>query len=234
MPNYIFSSYDIVAPHELNDITKFAIYNAIERAGRTCYKSEDNMKMTMHSAAKFVQAMVKNGHHAMLEHAKMTVIFTVDRGVTHELVRHRVASYAQESTRYCNYSKNGAVTFICPSKIFTTGDVSEILLEWYQAATDSERHYLRMLELGATPEQARTVLITSTKADIVLTANMREWRHIFELRAAGTTGKPHPQMLEVMVPLLQEVAEFMPELFGDIWDQVPDDVKSTYGRSEES
>lgn len=219
----IYPSYEILRPQKLDEASKLAIYKAIERAGRNCYRSE--WKMTDDSAARFVKNMVRNGHHAMLEFADMTVLFTADRGITHELVRHRVASYAQESTRYCNYRKFSEVKFICPSEIFTGEHKAELLEEWAQACTEAEQHYLKMLMLGATPEQARTVLNTSLASNIVIKANMREWRHIFELRALGISGKPHPQMREIMVPLLKEVAEFMPELFGDIWTRCEQRLK---------
>ena len=217
------------------------IYRKIELAGRTCYKSED--RMTDESAAKFVANIVKNGHEAMLEHASMTVLFTVDRGVSHELVRHRLASFAQESTRYCNYSQSkfgNEIAVIEPIffrqiseeyKRILNGayeDVNDALsnirmtdaikryARWYETCKSSEHGYFQMIELGATPQEARSVLPNSLKTDIIVTANMREWRHILALRAAGVTGKPHPQMSEVMIPLAGELAEYMPELFGDI------------------
>ncbi len=190
------------------------IYKRIEYAGRTCYKSESNI--TDESAEKFVRNLVKNGHEAMLEHSSMTVIFTVDRGVSHELVRHRIASFAQESTRYCNYSKDrfgNELTFIKPC-FWEEG--SDHYNEWLTAMQIAETAYLNMIKEGVPPEQARTVLPNSLKTEIVVTANMREWRNIFKLRAAGITGKPHPQMLEVMVPLLKLVKEKLPALFEDI------------------
>ena len=146
----------------------------------------------------------------------MTVIFTVDRGVSHELVRHRIASFAQESTRYCNYSKDkfgNELTFIKPC-FWEEG--SDHYNEWLTAMQIAETTYLNMIKEGVPPEQARAVLPNSLKTEIVVTANMREWRNIFKLRAAGITGKPHPQMLEVMVPLLKLVKEKLPALFEDI------------------
>lgn len=214
MAEFVFSSYEIIRPEKLDEESIKDIYRSIERAGRTCYKSES--RITDDSAAKFVAAMVRNGHEAMLEHAGMTVNFTVDRGITHELVRHRIASFGQESTRYCNYGNFRNVTFINPIDCFPEENREEIMKEWTQACKDAEEHYLKMLLLGASPEMARTVLNSSTKADIVVTANMREWRHIFKLRAVGTTGRPHPQMVECMMPLLEQVGKAMPELFGDI------------------
>jgi thymidylate synthase (FAD) len=191
-----------------------AIYRNIELAGRTCYKSED--KITSESAKKFVKALVKRGHEAMLEHASMTVRFTVDRGVSHEIVRHRIASFAQESTRYCRYSDEkfgNELTFIKP---FFWDEHSKEYKTWQATMFTCEAAYMHLINQGATPEQARSVLPNSLKTEIVVTATMREWRHIFKLRAIGTTGKPHPQMEEVMMPLFKQCKELMPELFGDI------------------
>lgn len=224
--NKIQPGYTILRPLDLAGAGKAEIYKAIETAGRTCYKSESNI--TEESAAKFVQGLVKRHHEAMLEHASMTVRFTVDRGVTHEIVRHRLASFAQESTRYCNYSKekfSSEVTYIDLDggmrRDPVTGQLPEgtleaIYKEWLEACEDAQRHYMKMLELGASPQIARSVLNNSTKAELIVTANMREWRHFLMLRAAGVTGQPHPQMLEVAVPLAKELASVMPELFGDV------------------
>lgn len=191
-----------------------AIYRNIEIAGRTCYKSED--KITNDSARKFVRALVKSGHEAMIEHASMTVRFTVDRGVSHELVRHRIASFAQESSRYCNYSKDKFGSEITVIKPFYLQEETLAYDTWYQACIHAENAYFTMLECGNTPEEARSVLPNSVKTEVVMTMNMREARHFFKLRAAGETGRPHPQMLEVTIPLLKQCQELMPELFDDI------------------
>lgn len=129
-----------------------------------------------------------------------TMLFTEDRGVTHEQVRHRPVSYAQESTRYVNYSRGkygSEITVISPS-FFEGEDKKELYQEWEAAMNDAEKHYLKLIEMGAVAQEARTVLPQSTKADIVVTATEEEWRHILNLRLFGTTGKPHPQMKEVM------------------------------------
>lgn len=186
----------------------------IEMAGRTCYKSED--KITHDSARKFVRQIVKSHHDAMLEHAGLTVRFIVDRGVSHELVRHRLASFAQESTRYCNYSQNKfdkELTFIRPY-FFAEG--SSEYQTWWNAMRGAEDAYLALLEMGRTPQEARCVLPNSLKTEVVMTANMREWRHFLNLRAIGTTGVPHPQMKEVAMGLLGELQAKLPELFDDI------------------
>jgi thymidylate synthase (FAD) len=180
---------------------------AIERIGRTCYKSED--KITEVSAAKFVEMLVKRGHLAMIEHAVMSVRFVTDRGVSHELVRHRIASFAQESTRYVNYgSKDGECTFVKPCWI-GQNDVAD--QAWVRACSESEGSYLSLLRLGQTPQQARQVLNNSTKTEIVITANFREWRHFLKLRAVEKAA--HPQMRALTIPLYEELRRDMPEIF---------------------
>lgn len=187
------------------------ILKKIERVARVCYKSED--KITDGSAEKMVKALIKRGHEAMLEHFSFSVKFIVDRGVSHELVRHRVASFAQESTRYCNYGHEGEITVIKPLYL---SDVREDYNIWRKACVVAEKQYLDMLAYGFTPQEARAVLPNSLKTEVVMTANLREWRHFFSLRACGTTGKPHPQMLEVTVPLLKEIKSLIPVVFDDL------------------
>ena len=205
----IKAGFEIMDPVEAS-----YIYKRIEQAGRTCYKSES--AITDESSERFVRNLIKRGHEAMLEHASITVKFTVDRGVSHELVRHRLASFAQESTRYCNYSKDKfgrELTFIKPC-FFEEGTAK--YSAWVDAMKLAESFYLSMIDYGATPQEARSVLPNSLKTEVVMTANIREWRHILNLRAAGVTGAPHPQMLEVMVPLLKEMKTKLPALFDDI------------------
>ena len=231
----------VLSPDLDNPNAAKELYKKLELAGRTCYKSED--KITDESAAAFVADCIRRGHEAMIEHASMTVKFVVDRGVSHELVRHRIASFAQESTRYCNYSKDkfgNEITVIEP--VFfkdIAPDRKKYLLHqfqytgndpllpnlteherayagWVYGCTTSETAYFGMLDDGCSPQEARSVLPNSLKTEVIMTANMREWRHFFKLRAAGVTGKPHPQMLEVAIPLLNQCKTVFPELFGDI------------------
>lgn len=197
------------------------ILKKIEKIARVCYKSEDNIAEG--TAERMVRALIKRGHEAMLEHFSFSIKFIVDRGVSHEIVRHRVASYAQESTRYCNYGNNGGeITVIEPcylkldGKELPTEHWAERYGAWKEACRQAEHSYLRMLEDGATPQEARAVLPTSLKTEVVMTANLREWRHFFKLRAVGTTGKPHPQMAEVAIPLLKELQELIPVVFEDL------------------
>ena len=208
------ASYEIIYPDLDDPETAPNIYKRIEKIGRTCYKSED--KITDGSAEKFIRGLIKSDHTAMIEHAYMTVKFICDRGVSHELVRHRLASFAQESQRYCAYNKDKFghdVTFIWPC--YFKNASHEVMNRWLEDVRDAEKTYFELLNT-CSPEEARAVLPNSTKTEIVVTANMREWRHIFKLRALGTTGKPHPQMLELMVPLANECAMKLPAIFGDL------------------
>lgn len=203
--------YEILTPITGDELKR------IEIAGRTCYKSED--KITDDSAAKFVRGLIKGGHEAMLEHSQLSVRFVVDRGVSHELVRHRIASFAQESTRYCNYSKdkfNGELTFIKPC---FWDEECELFWNWRNAMLSAERAYLSLIANDAKPEEARTVLPNSLKTEVVMTANYREWRNFFKLRAARYTGPAHPQMEEIAVPLLRELNSKIPVVFSDIWGE---------------
>lgn len=185
----------------------------IEKIGRICYKSEEKITEDGESAKKFVKMLIDRGHEAMIEHSSLSVKFTVDRGVSHELVRHRIASFAQESTRYCNYSKDkfdNGITFIKP---FFFENVSERYMEWEEAMNVAEQTYLKLLDLGATPQEARSVLPNSTKTEITITANYREWRNFFKLRIAKAA---HPQMVQVTRPLLRELKTRLPIIFDDI------------------
>lgn len=203
-------SYEI-----LTDISEGGIKELqhIEKIGRVCYKSEDKITEDGESAKKFVKILIDRTHEAMIEHSVLSVKFIVDRGVSHELVRHRIASFAQESTRYCNYSKDkfdNGITFIKP---FFFDESSEQYRLWKRVIEESEYCYLHLLENGATPQEARSVLPNSTKTEITITANYREWRNFFKLRADKAA---HPQMREVVVPLLLELRSKLPVVFDDI------------------
>lgn len=208
----------------------------IEAVGRECYQSADVITQDGSTAKMFVKMLIDRGHEAMLEHSQLSVMFAVDRGVSHELVRHRIASFAQESTRYCNYSKGkfgGEITVVSPeqvmrdrigTKVKVDGEevevdiyrVNEWLIEWAKAVATAEEHYMALVNNGCPPELARSVLPHSVKTSITITANYREWRNFFKLRAADITGKAHPQMKEVTVPLLSEVQSLIPVVFDDI------------------
>lgn len=188
-----------------------AILRHIEQCGRVCYKSEGNIADG--SAEKFVAAIIKRGHEAVLEHACITVKFTVDRGVSHEIVRHRLAAYCQESTRYCNYSKKGFGSEISVIKPLYLKEGTAAWDQWEWACKAAEKAYFQMLNTGYAPQEARAVLPNSLKTEVVMTANIREWRHFFRLRTAAAA---HPQMREVTIPLLRRMKELIPVVFDDI------------------
>lgn len=199
-------SVEILTPIDGEGILKM-----LEAVGRTCYKSED--KIQEGSAEKFISNIIKRGHEAVIEHYNITVKFICDRGVTHEIVRHRLASYCQESTRYCNYANdkfNGEITVIKPMFLEVGTDGWEL---WHDACAMTEKFYFDLLDFGCTPQEARAVLPNSLKTELVMTANIREFRHFFNLRCSKAA---HPQMREVANMLLKEFKERIPVLFDDI------------------
>lgn len=245
----IKASYKILTPINGEDILK-----QIEFAARTCYKSEDKIKYDdsgwnkpnetsiAKSARILIPKLINRRHEAMLEFGgNITVKFICDRGVSHELVRHRIASFAQESTRYCNYGKDKHIQFIIPCWFgkdwinnleelkCTTADINTIpcniddtdsnlvkcftVKEWCYQMANAEISYNTLLTKGWSPQQARSVLPNSLKTEINVSANIREWRYIFKLRTAKAA---HPQMKEVMIPLLNEFKSKIPLLFDDI------------------
>lgn len=200
-PSFVFE--DVIRPDEI--IAK------IERAGRTCYKSEG--RIAEGTAEKFIASIVKRGHESVLEHASVTVRLICDRGVTHEIVRHRIASYSQESTRYCNYSGDKFGNEITVIRPFFWNDDPEKFEIWKNAMLATEKAYNDLIAAGATAQEARSVLPNSLKTEIVMTMNIREWRHFLKLRTAPAA---HPQMREAAIPLLREFQKLLPSLFSDI------------------
>lgn len=201
----------------------------VNQAASLCYNT--GVKYSIPEQEVRVRSLIKAGHESVIEHVSVTCLFAVDRGVTHELVRHRLCSFTQASTRYCDYSggrEGGHITFVIPpwiegiepgiydpsNKLPLIDDEGENL--WLCQMADAEKTYRRLRARGWAPEKARTVLPHSTASKIVCTANMRNWRHIMKLRAVGTTGRPHPQMVEVMAPLLAKFKEKYPAFFYDI------------------
>lgn len=192
-----------------------AALSVIEQAGRTCYKSEH--KMQEGSAGDFIRRILRSGHESVIEHGSVTVRFICDRGVSHELVRHRLAAYSQESTRYANYARErfgSEISVIRPT--FWSEDSREFAL-WQEAMEKCEAAYMELLSQGAKPQQARAVLPNSLKTEVVMTANFREWRHVFRLRCSRAA---HPQIREVMLPLLEEMNKRFPPLFEDVYEEV--------------
>lgn len=182
----------------------------LERCARICYKSEDRMGDDFNP--RFLESILARGHESVIEHEKVTVMFVVDRGVSHEIVRHRIASYSQESTRYCNYSQDKFGREITLIEPYFLQDQETYSL-WKKACQAAEDCYIEMLDKGCSPQEARSVLPNSLKTEIAVTFNMREWRHFFHLRCAGPA---HPQMRQVAIPLLLLFKESFPVLFDDI------------------
>ena len=198
-----------------DEINSEEILKKIEKAGRTCYKSDE--KSTADSSRDFIRKIIASGHETVIEHEKVTVRVICDRGISHEIVRHRIASYSQESTRYCNYTKNkfgSEITVIEPCfwKSGSETDKEKNTI-WKNSIEVTEKAYLKLIELGASPQEARSILPNSLKTEIVMTMNLREWRHFFKLR---TSKKAHPQIREIAMPLLSEFKKRIPVIFDDI------------------
>ena len=188
--------------------------DVIEKAARTCYRSEDRITDDGSSDQKIKEMLTTLGHTAMLEHSVLSVEFTTDRAIANELTRHRLCSFAQESTRYCNYSKDkfgNELTFVKPEWLRDYYTLEAGV--WSVACLIAENNYLALLKEGLKPEDARCVLPLSLATKLVMTTNYAEWRHILKLR---TSKAAHPQMRALMIPLLKELQETIPVIFDDI------------------
>ena len=185
---------------------KDEVYKKIELAGRTSYKSEK--RITENSAEKFIRMLLRRGHESVLEHHSITVKFIIDRGISHELVRHRIASYTQESTRYVNYNKKDEYVFIKPE---TLND--EQINVFKKALRQSVEMYNKLIQDNVKPEIARNVLPNALKTEVVTTMNIRSWRNFFNLRTDITA---HPQMRIIACKLLNLFKKEYPALFDDI------------------
>lgn len=178
----------------------------LERAGRVCYKSEKRITST--SAPKFIRMLRDRGHYAMIEHAVASAIIVGDRGMTHELIRHRIAAFAQESTRYCNYSKgkfSGEITVVSPD-----GMTADQEYNWYSAMMSAQQHYMHGLALGMKSEIARGMLPINLKAEIVITANLREWMHVFDMRCDTPA---HPVIRKCSLEILRSFNKRLPSIY---------------------
>lgn len=223
------TAYTIIDPHtDILTQIKGNEYSLIEEAARTCYKSEgSNPDNDPEISKRFVKGLIKRGHEAMLEHSILSVRFVTDRGVSHEIIRHRHFSFAQESTRYVDYNdggKAGGLVFIRP---FWYNDASfndQKVFDEYLTSAVSTYNYFR--DGGHTPQECRDVLPNCTKTEIVVTGNYREWRHFFKLRAANTTGPAHPNMNRVACPLLVMLHELVPVVFDDIYEVMTNDKQA--------
>lgn len=182
----------------------------IEYCARLCYKSEN--KACGCNSANFLQSIIKNGHESVIEHEKITAFFVVDRGVSHEIVRHRIASFSQESTRYCNYSSDKFENEITVIKPFFYKENSQEYEIWKKACLSCEDAYIKLTQTGS-PQQARSILPNSLKTEIAVTLNFRQWRHFLKLRAAADA---HPQIQQVSIPLLMLLKNKFPVLFESV------------------
>lgn len=191
----------------VDSINGNTILKKLEAAGRTCYKSEN--KMTEDSAANFVRNLIKRGHESVLEHVSITVRIITDRGISHEIVRHRLASYSQESTRYCNY-KDKEIEFVLPYDI---DPETKIFDYWKLSCQASETDYKVLIAEGVAPQTARSILPNCLKTELVMTCNLREWRHFFKMRCAPGA---HPDMKYLATIMLHDFQEKIPVVFDDI------------------
>jgi len=215
MVKIIKQSYEI-----LTDLDGLVILKNIEKAARTCYKSEHLIIEDGESAKKLVKNLVERGHTAMLEHGGMiSVKIICNRGLTHELVRHRLCSYAQESTRYCDYSKDkhgNEITVIRPLNFHSYSSIekeNQIYWAWCQAMDAAEQSYFRLRKLGVSPQIARGVLPIDIKTEIIISTNPTEWRHILKLR---TSPAAHPQIRAIMIGILKDFKNKIPIIFDDL------------------
>ena len=202
----------------LTDTSYETMLRKIERIGRVCYKSEDKIKDG--SAESFIRGIIKHGHESVIEHESISVRVVCDRGVTHEIVRHRIASYSQESTRYCNYTSDKFSNQISCIDL-ATGFHYDLNNEadrkkweiWRSAMEAAEKHYFALIEAGAKPDEARSVLPNSLKTEIVMTMDLREWRHFIRLRGSKAA---HPQIAEITAQIREEFVKRYPVFFEDL------------------
>jgi len=180
------------------------ILEKLERIGRISHKSEE--KISKGSAEKFIKKLLQLKHESVLEHEKITVKIVCDRGISHEIVRHRIASYTQESTRYCAYKE---LEIILPQEIKDNKEAKKLFLE---SIKQIEKNYLELLSLGIKPEIARNILPHALKTELYCTFNLREWRHIFELRCSENA---HPQIRRIFLKILKIFQKKIPVIFDD-------------------
>lgn len=195
---------------EVEKIDGIQIMKKIERACRTCYRSEGNISED--SYKNLLKNCINRGHESVLEHEKVTIRMYCDIGVYKDLTRHRFASFSIESTRYCSYDKDkygNEIKCINPSYI----EDKAVYEEWKKSMEEIEKRYMKMKELGATTDMCRLILPHSTAAEVTMTADIREWKHILELR---TSNKAHPAIRQLLIPLLKYFQKEMPEIFKNV------------------
>lgn len=203
--NVVKSSVSLEFPKSEYEVKN--MLRLVEQAARTCYKSQVGPELN----TEFIHILLQREHLSVLEHSLVSLKVVCDRGISHEFVRHRIASYSQESTRYCNYSHNkfgSEITVVKPSFL---KEGTDLYNTWYQSCLDSERAYFKMLNLGAKPEEARDVLPTSLKTEFIVSMNFRNWMHFLKLRYSK---EAHPQMREVAMMANMILSEVFPIIFG--------------------
>lgn len=209
---------------EIESFNGKEIMQNIEKACRTCYRSEDNI--TEDSYKSLLKNCINRGHESVLEHEKITITMICDIGVYKDLTRHRIASYSIESTRYCNYSKDkfdNQIKFIKPVfyKDWKSKDLNEVIKDkelykcylWENCMQNIEQDYNAMSEIEALPDEMRMLLPHSTAAKVTMTANIREWKHILSLRCSSHA---HPAVQQLLIPFLLKLKEEMPEIFDSV------------------
>lgn len=221
----------IIEPHVevISEIDGDKILKQIERCARNCYKSEGNISEDTTSAVKMISKLIELNHTAMIEFADIIVNLICDIGVYKDLTRHRHCSFAIESTRYCNYSKGKFGNEISVIKPCNMDENSGIYHTWLKSMTDMEKAYMQMAELGALPDQLRMVLPHSCATSVMMKANIREWRHIFQLRCAK---QAHPSVRQIMLLTLNEFHNKIPVLFDDLFSEYKQDIIDTYSKLE--
>jgi thymidylate synthase (FAD) len=213
----------------VSEINSDKMLKQIEKCVRNCYKSENNITEDTTSAVKMIGKLIEMGHTAMIEFADVIVNLHCDVGVYKDLTRHRHCSFAIESTRYCNYSKGKFGNEISVIKPCNMDENSGIYHTWLKAMNDMERAYMQMAEIGATPDQLRMILPHSTAASVMMKANIREWRHIFNLRCAKAA---HPSVRQIMLMTLNEFHNKIPVLFDDLYEQFKFDIDDVNNKKD--
>lgn len=213
----------------VSEINSDKMLKQIEKCARNCYKSENNITEDTTSAVKMIGKLIEMGHTAMIEFADVIVNLHCDVGVYKDLTRHRHCSFAIESTRYCNYSKGKFGNEISVIKPCNMDENSGIYHTWLKAMNDMERAYMQMAEIGATPDQLRMILPHSTAASVMMKANVREWRHIFNLRCAKAA---HPSVRQIILMTLNEFHNKIPVLFDDLYEQFKFDIDDVNNKKD--
>lgn len=209
----------------LTDIDGDKVLKHIEKCGRTCYQSYQNETEDTTSAKNMIQMLIKMGHESVLEHFLITIKAKIDVGNYKDLTRHRHASFSIESTRFCNYSKGkfgNELTVIQPCNIDKDSGIYHI---WIKTMNDIEKAYMDMSALGAKPDQLRMILPHSLAAEVTMSANLREWRHIFKMRCQKAA---HPSVRQIMLKTLNEFHNRIPAVFDDLYDEFKEDIENNH------